>query len=188
LREARPGLAALTGRLLEEGTATRDAEAISRAIEDVGGSLEVGATGATVRILAEDLALSLELLADMVRRPSFPDEAIGRIARRMATELQGDLDDPAFRAELSLRGLVYGSHPMGRDPRGGARDLGRLTRKDVVEHHRRHVVPEGTILAIAGEFDARRLVQLVREAFGEGPRWAEARPPLPAVPRPGRPR
>jgi zinc protease len=188
IREARPGLAALAGRLLEEGTASRDADAIARAIEEVGGSLEVGATGASVRIRAEDLALSLDLLADMVRRPAFPDEAIRRVAHRMATELQGDLDDPAFRAEMSFRALVYGSHPMGRDPRGGARDLARLTRRDVVEHHRRHVVPEGTILAIAGDFDARRLVRLVREAFGEWPRRAKARPPLPPVPRAGRPR
>ena len=188
IREARPGLAALTGRLLEEGTASRDADAIARAIEEVGGSLEVGATGASVRIRAEDLALSLDLLADMVRRPAFPDEAIGRVAHRMAAELQGDLDDPAFRAEMSFRGLVYGSHPMGRDPRGGARDLARLTRRDVVEHHRRHIVPEGTILAIAGDFDARRLVRLVREAFGDWPRRAKARPPRPPVPRAGRPR
>jgi zinc protease len=188
LREAKPGLAALTGRLLEEGTATRDAEAIARAIEDVGGSLEVGATGASVRVCADDLALSLELLADMVMRPTFPEEAIGRIARRITAELRGDLDDPAFRAEASFRGLLYGSHPMGRDPRGGLRDLGRLTRDDLVEHHRRHIVPEGTILAIAGDFDSRRLLRLVQGAFGGWPRRAAGRPPLLPVPPPGRPR
>ena len=188
LREARPGLAALTGRLLEEGTTTRDADEIARAIEDVGGSLEVGATGASVRVCNEDLPLSLELLADLVMRPAFPEEAIARIARRMSVELRGDLDDPAFRAETSFRGLVYGTHPMGRDPRGGLRDAGRLTREDVVEHHRRHVVPEGTILAIAGDFDTRRLTRLVRNALGDWPRSASGRPPLTPVPRPGRPR
>lgn len=188
LREAKPGLAALTARLLEEGTATRDADAIARAIEDVGGSLEVWTTGPAVRACAEDLPLSLDLLADLVMRPAFPDEAIGRVARRMAAELRGDLDDPAFRAEASFRGLLYGSHPMGRDPRGGVRDLGRLTREDVVEHHRRHIVPEGTILAVAGDFDPRRLVRLVRGAFGEWTRRAPGRPPLTPVPRRGRPR
>ncbi len=107
----------------------------------------------------------------------------------MAAELQGDLDDPAFRAELSFRGLVYGAHPMGRDPRGGPRDLARLTRQDVVDHHRRHFVPEGTILAVAGDFDARRLVRLVEAGFGglaaHGVR--RVRPCRPC-PRPGRPR
>src|SRR5205807_3350175 len=63
LREAKPGLASLTGRLLEEGTTSRTAEELARASEDVGGSLEVGATGGSVRVRAEVLALALELLA-----------------------------------------------------------------------------------------------------------------------------
>ena len=110
----------------------RRADELAEAIEDVGGSLEVGATGGSVRVRAEDLALALELLADVTLRPAFPAEAIGSwVARRMAAELRGDLDDPAFRAELSFRGLVYGAHPLGRDPRGGVRDLARLTRQDV---------------------------------------------------------
>ena len=188
VREAKPGLAALTGRLLEEGTTSRDAESVARTIEDVGGSLEVGSTGASLRIRAEDLALSIDLLAELVRRPSFPDEAITRVSRRMSAELKGDLDDPAFRAEMSFRGLSYGAHPLGRDPRGGPRDLARLTRQDVVDHHRRHFVPEGTIVSVAGDFDARRLVRLVEAGFGGWTPTASERPPLPPVPRPGRPR
>ncbi len=45
LREAKPGLAYLTGRLLEEGTKTRPAETLAEAIEDVGGTIDVGSTG-----------------------------------------------------------------------------------------------------------------------------------------------
>ncbi len=186
LRESRPGLASLTARLLEEGTANRDAEAIARAIEDVGGSMDVWATGPSIRVCAEDLGMAIDLLADLMIRPVFPEEAVGRIARRMASELRGDLDDPAFRAETAFRGLIYGAHPMGRDPRGSYRDLVRTTRDDVLEHHRRHFVPEGTHLAIAGDFDARRLERLVRSAFGAWPRRAARRPPLPPVPPLGR--
>ncbi len=58
----------------------------------------------------------------------------------------------------------------------------------MVDHHRRHFVPEGAILAIAGDFDARRLARLVRAAFGGWPRRAAARPAVAPVPRPGRPR
>src|SRR5262249_4479872 len=130
LREAKPGLAALTGRLLEEGTSRRTAEELAGAIEDVGGSLEVGATGGSVRVRAEDLALALELLAEVALQPAFPAEAIAQVARRVAAEVRGDLDDPAFRAELCFRALVYGAQPMGRDPRGSAREIARLTRPE----------------------------------------------------------
>ena len=56
-----------------------------------------------------------------------------RVARRIAAELRVDLEDPAFRAELNFRGLVYGPHPLSRDPRGGVRDITRLTRQQAIE-------------------------------------------------------
>ena len=129
LREAKPGLACLTGRMLEEGTATRTAQELAQAIEDVGGSLEVGSTGCSLRVCCEDLPLAIELLGDVTLRPAFPAEAVSWVARRIAAELRGDLEDPAFRTELSFRGLIYGAHPLARDPRGVGREIARLTRQ-----------------------------------------------------------
>src|SRR6202000_327250 len=121
-----------TGRLLEEGTPTRPADALAEAIEDVGGTLDLGATGASLRGRAggppldagaarargprgvprgarpETLPLALEILADVIRSPAFPEAALGWTRRRIAAELQGDRDDPAYRADLLFRGLVYG--------------------------------------------------------------------------------
>jgi len=188
LREAKPGLACLTGRLLEEGTTTRTAQELAQEIEDVGGSLEVGSTGCSMRICSEDLALALELLADVTIRPALPAEAVSWVARRIAAELRGDLEDPAFRTESSFRALIYGAHPLARDPRGGGREIARLTRRDAVAHHRRHFAPENTILVAAGDFDPRRLVSQVKACFGG---WAQRDgplPPFPPVPEPGRPR
>jgi zinc protease len=188
VREAKPGLAALTGRLLEEGTTRRTAEELAEAIEDVGGSLEVGATGGSVRVRAEDLALALELLAEVALRPAFPPEALERVTHRIAAEVRGDLDDPAFRAELCFRGLVYGGHPLGRDPRGSPREIARLARGDVQEHHRRYFGPEGAILVATGDFDPRRLARLVTNHFGAWPARGRVLPPVPPVTGPGRPR
>ncbi len=188
LREAKPGLACLTGRLLEEGTATRTAQGLAQAIEDVGGSIEVGSTGCSLRVCCEDLPLAIELLGDVTLRPAFPAEAVSWVARRIAAELRGDLEDPAFRTELSFRGLIYGAHPLARDPRGVGREIARLTRKDAIAHHRRHFTPENTILVAVGDFDTHRLVSQIKAQFG---RWAprdRPLPPLPPVPEPGRPR
>jgi zinc protease len=179
LREAKPGLACLTGRLLEEGTSTRTAQELAEGIEDVGGSLEVGATGGSVRVRCEDLSLAMDLLADVTLSPAFPAEALEWVARRIAAELRGDLEDPAFRAEMNFRGLIYGAHPLSRDPRGSVRDITRLTRQQAIEHHRRYFTPEHTILVAVGDFDPRRLASLVRARFGT---WAPGGVPLPALP------
>jgi zinc protease len=188
LREAKPGLACLTGRLLEEGTATWTAQQLAERIEDVGGTLEVNSTGGSLRVCCEDLALALELLADVTLRPAFPADALGWVSRRIAAELRGDLEDPAFRTELLFRGLIYGAHPLSRDPRGLVREIGRLTRRDVVEHHRRHFAPENTILAVVGDFDPRRLISQVKACFSDWSPNHRPLPPPPPVPKPGRPR
>ena len=61
LREARPGLAVLTGRSLEEGTTSRTAD-LAAAVEDVGATFECGATGGSMRVCREDLPLAVESL------------------------------------------------------------------------------------------------------------------------------
>jgi len=180
IREARPGLAFLTGRMLEEGTLNRSAEAMAEAIEDVGGALEVGSTGASLRVRAEDLELAVEWLADLAIRPAFPADSLAWTRRKISAELQSDRDDPAFRAELVFRGLVYGDHPHARDPRGSSRELSRLGLEDVVEHHRRYFTPENGFLVAVGDFDPKKLETLVRSRFGD---WAGAASPPPPTPR-----
>ncbi len=188
LREARPGLGFLTGRLLDEGTTSRSAEAIAEAIEDVGGVLDIGSTGASVRVRAEDLPLALELLADVILRPAFPAEALAWARRRIIAELNGDRDDPAFRAEQVFRGLVYGDHPYARDPRGTAREIGRLTLDDVKAHHARHFRPDNAYLVAVGDFEPRRLRGLIASQFGTWAPGGFAVPSLPALPTSARPK
>ncbi|MGE5755071.1 MAG: M16 family metallopeptidase [Planctomycetaceae bacterium] len=188
LREAKPGLAYLTGRLLEEGTQNRSADALAEAIEDIGGTLDVGSTGASLRVRAEDLSLALELLADVIRRPAFPTEALAWAKRRTAAELQADRDDPAFRADLIFRGLVYGDHPYARDPRGTTREIARLGRDDVRAHHARHFTADDAFLVAVGDFEPRRLASLVKAQFRSWPARGEPAPSLARPVRSARPR
>jgi zinc protease len=183
LREAKSGLGHLTGRMLEEGTLTRPADVLAEAIEDVGGSLDVAATGASVRVRAEDLPLALEILADVVQRPAFPAEALTWARGRIVAELQGDRDDPAFRADLLFRQLVYGDHPYARDPRGTIRDLKGLTLREVRAHHARYFVPDNAVLVAVGDFDQRQLQSLVKTHFRS---WEPRGRAFPAVRRPVR--
>jgi zinc protease len=188
LRESKPGQAYLTGRMLEEGTTSRSAEAMAEAIEDVGGASEVGSTGASLRVRAEDLPMAVEWLADLALRPAFPAEALGWTRRKTSAELQSDRDDPSFRADLLFRGLVYGDHPYARDPRGTAREIARLTRDDVVEHHARYFRPENAFLVAVGDFDPRKLQAMVKSQFGGWSGAAEAFPDPPRLVRASRPR
>lgn len=185
VREATPGAAALTSRMLEEGTLSRSSQELAAAIEDVGGSLELSSAWSSLRIRSEDLDLGLDVLADATRRPSFPADALEWVKRRLIGEIRADLEDPAFLADQAFRKLVYGDHPLGRDYRGGIRELRRLTRDDVLAHHQRHFNPENAFLVVVGEFDPRRLKRLVRERFGDWAPRGETLPPWPPLPEVG---
>ena len=111
LREAKPGLAFLAGRLREEGTTSRSAEVLFAEVEDVGGTLDIASAGASLRVRAEDLALAVELMADVILHPAFPAEALNWTRRKTSSELRADRDDPAFRAEQRFRAMIYGDHP-----------------------------------------------------------------------------
>ncbi len=178
VHEARPGLAHLVGRMREEGTSSRSAEDLAGAIEDVGGVLEIGSTGASLRVRSEDLPLALEILADLTLRPAFPREALAWAKRRTSAELQADRDDPSFRAEMAFRALVYGDHPLGRDPRGTSRQLSALTLDDVRDHHDRLWIPGNAFLVAVGDFEDRRLKSLLRSQLGP---WSSRGPVPPRV-------
>src|SRR5215813_7350273 len=76
------GLANLTAELLTRGTARRSAPDLDRAIEFVGGSLEAGAgrdtSSLTLAVLRKDLDLGLDLLAEVLREPVFPEDELKR--------------------------------------------------------------------------------------------------------------
>jgi zinc protease len=186
LVEAKPGVAHLTARLREEGTLRRPAAALAEAIEDVGGTMEVGSTGVALRVRAEDLPRAVELAAELIRCPSFPEAELPWLKRRVAAELASDADDPAYRAELTFRRLVYGPrHPLGRDPRGSRRQIAALSLDDVREHHARFFRPGNAFVVAAGDFDPADLRRLLVRHFGDWGPGGVVAPPRPPAPRRG---
>ena len=130
--------------MLEEGTATRrSAEEMAEAIEDIGGALEVGATGASLRVRAEDLADGRSSGWPTWRFGlAFPADGVHAGLRRKMSwpNSSSDRDDPAFpRRSLIFRGVVYGDHPYGRDPRGNARETRQA---DPRRRHRATIKPD----------------------------------------------
>ena len=95
LREAKPGPRLPDRPVARGGDATVRRGQLAEAIEDIGGTLECGATGASLRVRGEDLPLALELLADVTLRPAFPAGA-GALGCRGASR-------PSCRATATTR-------------------------------------------------------------------------------------
>src|SRR5512144_2690442 len=105
------GLSNLTADMLTRGTARRTGPELDRAIEFVGGSLEgdAGRDGATVSlsVLKKDLKMGLDLLAEVLLTPAFPEAELKRRSEEIAAAIQRSEQDPGIVAAREMGLLLY---------------------------------------------------------------------------------
>jgi zinc protease len=179
----RAGRTAMAADLLDKGTTTRTAEQISGAIEGVGGSLWTAADADFVTIsstvLVDDLPLAFDLVADITRRPTFPEDEFTLVQQRTLSGLRAQLGNPGEIARRRFVEEVYGAgHPYGTSPTPAS--VQAVTRQELVDLHARAFHPDAAVLVIAGAVDAARARALAEQHFGDWRPGAAARPALPA--------
>jgi zinc protease len=174
------GLATLMASLLDQGAAGRTSEQIADTIDFVGGALGVGAgtdlSFVNVLVLKDSFDLALDLLSDVVRRPSFSPAEIERQREQVLSALQVNAQDPEYLAGVAIDRLVYGFHPYGIPSAGTPESVASLTRDDIVSFHERWFAPNNAILAIVGDLPAEEAFKGAERAFGS---WE--RKPVPAI-------
>jgi zinc protease len=176
-----PGLSGLHGELLDEGTAKRSTLQIAEHIEALGGSLDSGSgwnmAYVDVDLLSSHLVPGLELLAEIVRSPSFDGDELERLRQERLAEILRRRGQPATAAEQAFSAAVYAGTPYEEPLIGSAESLGRMTRDDVLGFYRRHVVADGSILIAVGDLDPDELCAWAEEHLGD---WRS--PPAPERP------
>ena len=184
-----PGLAYLTGRVIDRGTERRTAAMMADALDERGVSLRVSSNRQALTIsctcLAEDFDDLLDLVADIARTPTFPAAEIENRRSEAVTILRQNEDNPGARAVDAVLELLYGwEHPYGRPSKGTAEGVERVTRADMVEFHARRVRPGAMSLAIVGDVRPEHALERATLAL-EG--WTAPPPELATVAAPPAP-
>jgi len=162
------------------GTKSRSADDISRAIDFVGGALDAQATneGTTVSCsaLSKDSALCLDLLSDVLLHPSFPESEMGDVRDQMLAAVASRYDSPGELAEAHFDNQLFGeNHPNAWVLT--ADDVRKIDRARLEKFWKTFYHPNHAILAVAGDVDATRLrVQLEKAFHGWVPVNAPVRP------------
>jgi zinc protease len=176
------GLADMTASLLTKGTQTRDATKIADEIESLGGSLQSGArwdsSSATVGVMSSKIGPALEILADVVRRPTFKSEEVERLRQQYLDNITLALGDPGSIARFVAARVVFGDAPYGHPLSGTTESLTRITAADITKMHGRYYRPDNAILVIGGDIAAKDALALATRYFGD---WQKPSTPLPEV-------
>jgi zinc protease len=177
------GLANLTADMLTRGTAKRTGPELDQAIEFVGGSLEgeAGRDGTLVSlsVLKKDLKLGLDLLAEVVLTPSFPEGELTRRSEEIAASIQRSEQDPATVAAHAIARLLYPGHPYGRSTQGTVESVKHLTRDQVVAFHRDNYRPDAAVVSVVGDVTHGEVRGELLARLGA---WTSPASPRPAIP------
>lgn len=179
----RAGLVSISATLLTKGARhggkLLDASQIAREAEALGGSLSASAgsdsTLLGMTVSTPKLDAALDLLADLLRSPSFPSAELARTKAQALDTLKLNQSDPMALAQDVARRVYWGSSAYGAS--STPQTLARIRRADVLALHRTWVRPDTTTLILAGDLDVAQARSLAEHSLG---RWT---PPRSAAPQ-----
>lgn len=176
------GLADMTANLLTKGTQSRDATQIAQQIESLGGSLDSVArwdsSFVNVTVMSSKIGPAMEILADVVRRPTFKSEEVERLRQQYLDNVTLALGDPGSIARFVAARVVFGDSPYGHPISGTAESLTRITGADIAKLHARYYRPDNAILVIGGDITSKDGLELSKKYFGD---WQKPSAPLPEI-------
>ena len=185
---AEAGVAHFMEHITFKGTAAYPTtRAISEAIEGVGGSFNAAtdreSTVYWVRVPIREAELAMDVLGELIVRPSLDSKEIEGERTVIIEEIRGYQDDPAEHAQTLFQMALFGDGPLGREICGDEAGIRSLPDATIREFWRTAYRPANTVVSVAGDIEHERAVELASTAFGRGngavPRFTAA-PSLPA--------
>lgn len=167
------GVAHMLEHMAFKGTARRSARAIAEEIERVGGSLNAYTsrehTAYYARILAGDVELAADLLADILQHSAFDPEELEKERHVVLQEIGQVKDTPDDLVFDLLQDASYPDQPMGRAILGPEEIVAAMPREAMIDYMARHYGPSRLVFAGAGRLEHARLVDLAQRLFGSLP-------------------
>jgi zinc protease len=177
-------LADLTGDLIREGTTTRNSAQISEEAARMGGALAVSVGSDTTNIggdvLSEFGRQMVELVADVVRNPKFPESELARLKANMLRNLAVSLSQPQALAQQKFMAVMYGDHPYGRVFPTDAMVKG-YTLDQTRGFYQQTYGAGRSRLYVVGRFDEPAVEASIRKAFAG---WDKGPAPAPPAAKP----
>lgn len=177
-----PGTQSMMLDMLDEGAGGLDATEIAMEEERLGASINIGAdidtSYVSLSALTANLAPSLELMADIVRKPAFSPADVARVRDKHLAQLAQALASPRALAQREFTKLVYKGHPYAEpsDGLGDAASLKALGPEQLRAAHDRWIRPDLARITVVGDITLEQLMPRLEAAFGNWKAPAQPKP------------
>jgi len=172
----KPGTAQMTMNMLDEGTKTRTSLQINEDLADLGATLVAGSnldgSSVTLTTLTAQLGPSLDVFADVILNPSFPEADFERLRNQQLASIQAQKSSPIQMALRVFPALFYGeghAYSLPFTGSGNEESVASLTLDDLRNFHSSWFKPNNATLAVVGNITLDELMPRLEERFGQ---WA----------------
>ncbi len=168
------GVASLAMAMLDEGSGKRSALEISEALSSLGANLRARArlddASIEMSALSENLDASLDIFADVVLHPAFPDTELERLRRTTLARIEQEKTQPMSLALRIMPSLLYGADHAYGQPLTGSGTIDSVTaiiRADLKMFHQTWFKPNNANLIVVGDVDSDALLARIDKLFGK---------------------
>lgn len=170
---AHNGVAHMVEHMMFKGTPSRTAAQIAEQVEDVGGHMNAytsrEVTAYHIHLLKEDSGLALDILSDMIQRPTMPDDEIKREQQVILQEIGMTNDTPDDLVFDEYQETAYPQQALGAPILGRADVINTMTRETMMDYVQRYYTPDRLVVSAAGNLDHDQFVKQVQDNFGDLP-------------------
>lgn len=156
-----------------KGTSAFPAGSLDRAVSREGGAWNAMTwldwTAYFETLPADKIDLGLRLEADRMTESLFARKEVTSERTVIISERQGYENEPTFRLSEEVQAAAFRVHSYHHEVVGDVADLASMTRDDLYHHYRTYYVPNNAVIALAGDFQARAMLERIRELFGAIP-------------------
>jgi len=176
------GLSTFIGDMMMGGTKNRTKDQLDQEIDFIGASLSASATSVSVSSLKKHQGKVLDLMADVLFNPVFPQPELDKLKKQSLTGLATTKDDPQAISSRLSRAVLYGkNHPYGESQT--EQTTKNITLEDVKAYYQTYFKPNIAYLAIVGDIDKAEAQKVVNHYFGA---WKKGVVPTFSYPMPVR--
>jgi predicted Zn-dependent peptidase len=186
---AQNGISHFIEHMLFKGTENRSAEEIAKVVDSTGGNLDAYTAKELVsyntKIIDDHLPIAFDVLSDLVLRPLFRPEDIGKEKGVILEELKMEVDNPEYLVHETFFRSFWKNHPLGRSILGTKATISSFSEHSIRNYYSDVYVPANIVITAAGRTTHDEIVRYAERYFGSLP--SGSAPAAERIPEPGIP-
>jgi len=165
------GITDLMVEVMLKGTKSKKARDIAELIESHGGDISgyagYNSFGFNINLLSKDTRMGIELLADIIQNPTFPEAEMNKEKKTLLADIRAIDEDIFSIAHRFFRYNFFKGHPYRFLTIGTEESVSNMTRGDLINFYKKVVTPNNLVITLFGDVDEEEAIRIIKNGFAK---------------------